>query len=242
VTTRTTHEDPVARSLREPEPVDPRWASLYRVGAVAALVSALFIPVQVAVFIAVPPPLDGTAVDWFTLLHHHRLAGLIDLDLLLVADNVLLIPIFLALYPILRRAHESITAMAMALGSVGILMYIASNPAIQMATLADRYADATSDTGRATASAAGEATLAMWQGTAFQTAYLLGSVAGILIGLVMLRSTAFGTAAGWLAILANTIGFGLYIPVIGVYIAVFSVVFLEGWYLLTARRLHQLRP
>jgi hypothetical protein len=240
VATRTTHEDPVGRALTEP--VDPRWALLYRVGAVAALVSVVFIPIQIAVFIAVPPPLDGTAVDWFTLLQHHRLAGLIDLDLLLVADNVLLIPIFLALYPILRRAHASGTAMAMALGSVGILMYIASNPAIQMASLADRYADAGSDAGRATVSAAGEATLAMWQGTAFQTAYLLGSVAGILIGLVMLRSTAFGRATGWLAILANTIGLGLYIPVVGVYIAVFSVVFLEGWYLLTARRLHQIRP
>src|SRR6266498_1543068 len=87
---------------------DRRWTALYRAGAAAALLSALFIPIQIVVFLVWPPPLDGTAVDWFTLLHNHRLAGLIDLDLLLVADNVLLIPILLALYVVLRREHESV--------------------------------------------------------------------------------------------------------------------------------------
>jgi hypothetical protein len=82
--------------------------------------------------------------------------------------------------------------------------------------------------------------LATWQGTAFQVAYLAGSVAGIAFGIAMLRSSVFGTVAATLAILANSIGLGLYIPVIGVYISVFSVLFLEIWYILLARRLLQL--
>jgi hypothetical protein len=221
-------------------PTDRPWTTLHRVAAAAAVTSALVIPIQIAVFLAWPPPLHGTAVDWFTLLHHHQLAGLIDLDLLLVADNVLLIPILLALYVTLRRTYESVMTTAVALGFVGIVMYLASNPAIQMAALADRYAAATTDAQRATATAAGEAMLAMWQGTAFQTAYLLGSVAGILIGVVMLRTDAFSNTTGWLAILANTVGLGLYLPGIGVYISLFSVLFLEVWYLLIARRLRQL--
>jgi hypothetical protein len=220
--------------------VDRHWAALYRVGAAAGLTSALFIPIQIAVFLAWPPPLDGTAVDWFTLLRDHRLAGLVDLDLLLVADNVLLIPILLALYVVLRRVHESVMTIAVALGFVGVLMYVASNPAIQMVALADRYAAAGTDAERASAAAAGEAMLAMWQGTAFQTAYLLGSGAGILIGVVLLRSGVFSKATGWLAILANTVGLGLFVPGVGVYISVFSVLFLEAWYLLIAQRLNQL--
>src|SRR2546430_2070823 len=222
------------------EPARERWRGLYRVAAAASLVSALFIPIQIAVFLACPPPLDGKAVDWFDLLRNRRLAGLVDLDLLLVADNVLLIPIFLALYVVLHRAHESAMGIAVVLGFVAILMYVASNPAFQMATLADGYAAATTDATRASAEAAGEAMLATWQGTAFQAAYLLGSLAGLLVGIVMLRTVAFSNGTGWLAILANTVGLGLYLPGVGVYVAVFSVLFLEVWYLLIARRLHQL--
>jgi hypothetical protein len=180
------------------------------VAAAAALVSALFIPIQIAVFLVWPPPLDGTVVDWFQLLNRHRLAGLVDLDLLLVADNILLIPIFLALYVALHRAHESVMGIAVVLGFVGIIMYLASNPAIPMAALADRYTAATTDTNRATAEVAGEVMLAMWQGTAFHTAYLLGSLAGILVGIVVLRTVLFSKAIGWLAILANAVGLGLY--------------------------------
>jgi len=221
-------------------PAERHWTTLYRTGAAAAAVSALFVPIQIVVFLVWPPPLDGTAIDWFTLLHNHQFVGLIDLDLLLVADNVLLVSILLALYVVLRLANEAVMTIAVALGFVGIVMYLASNPAVQMAALADRYAAASTDGQRAIAEAAGEATLAMWQGTAFQCAYLVGSIAGILIGVVMLRSGVFSAATAWLAILANTVGLGLYVPVVGVYIAVFSVLFLEAWYLLVARRLYQL--
>src|SRR5690349_24419926 len=94
----------------------PDVRPLHRVAAFAALLSAVLIPVQVAVFLVWPPPLDGTAVDWFTLLREHRLAGLVDLDLLLVVDNVLLIPILLALYVALRRAYPSLMLLAVSLG------------------------------------------------------------------------------------------------------------------------------
>jgi len=43
-----------------------------------------------------------------------------------------------------------------------------------------------------------------------------------------------------MGILGNAVGLGLYVPTIGVYIAVFSMVFLEIWYVLIARRLFQL--
>jgi hypothetical protein len=129
--------------------------------------------------------------------------------------------------------------IAAALGFSGVAMYLASNPAVQMAALSDQYTAATTDAERTTALAAGQAMLAMWQGTAFQAAYLLGSVAGILFGVVMLRSREFSRPTGWLAILANVVALGLYVPRVGVFIAVFSVLFLEVWYVLVALRLHQ---
>ena len=98
------------------------WVLLYRVAMVAALTSAVCIPVQVTVFLLRPPPLEGTTVDWFTLLREHRFAALIDLDLLLVADNVLLIPILLALGVALRSADRSARLLTVAQGMTSALL------------------------------------------------------------------------------------------------------------------------
>lgn len=212
------------------ETSDSRWKDLCRIGGAAALISAVFIPIQVIVFILWPPP--STPIAWFTLFQNNRLVGLIDLDLLLVADNVLLVPIFLALYIALRRNSESIMATATALGVVGIVLFIASNPAFEMLSLSDQYAAATTDAQQSIFVTAGQAMLAEWQGTAFQVAYVLGSIAGIAIGAVMLRGSIFGKGTAYMGILANAVGLGYYVPTIGIYIAVFSVVFLEIWYVL----------
>jgi hypothetical protein len=225
---------------REAESTDSRWRALYRLAGAGALISAVFIPIQALVFIVWPPPLDGGAADWFALFRDNRLVGLLDLDLLLIADNVFLVPIFLALYVLLRRDSQSLMAVATVLGFLGIVFFIASNPAFEMLSLSQRYAAATTEAGRSTFLAAGEAMLATWEGTAFQVYYLLGSIAGIVIGAVMLRSAVFSNLAGWMAILGNAIGLGLYVPTVGVYISVFSVLFLEVWYVLIARRLLQL--
>jgi hypothetical protein len=159
---------------------------------------------------------------------------------LLVADNVLLIPILLALYVALRRASESLMAIAAALGIVGIILFITSNPAIEMLSLSDQYATATTDAQRETLLAAGQAMLASWQGTAFHVGYILSSIAGITIPAIMLRGKLFSKTIAILGILANAIGLGLYLPVIGIFLALFSVVFLEIWYILLGRRLLQL--
>ena len=53
------------------------------------------------------------------------------------------------------------------------------------------------------------------------------------------RSKLFSKLTGYMGILANTLALGLYVPVIGVYISIFSVVFLWIWYILMAIRLFQ---
>ena len=43
-----------------------------------------------------------------------------------------------------------------------------------------------------------------------------------------------------MGLLANVIALGLYVPVIGIYISIFSVLFLEIFYILVARRFFQM--
>jgi hypothetical protein len=220
------------------ETADSNWDWLYKIGGAAAMLSLVFFPIQIIIFLVNPPP--DSVIGWFRLFQDNPLIGLLDLDLLLIVDQVLSILIFLALYVALRRAQESFMAISVALGLVSIVLFIASNPAFAMLSLSDQYAAATTEAQRAVFLAAGQAMLVTWQGSAFQVSYLLGSIAIIMLSAVMLRSKLFSKTTAYLGILANVIALGLYVPVIGIYISVFSVVFLWVWYLLIARRLFQL--
>jgi hypothetical protein len=223
--------------IEGPQPA-ASWSPLYRAAGVAALITAALVPVQLAVFMAYPFP--DTVVGWFQLLQDNPVAGLVNLDLLLVVDNVLLVVIALALYVALRPTSPSVTTMATGLWLLAITMFIAANPALGMLALSDQFVAATSEAQRSAAVAAGQAVLAGWEGTAFQVGYVLGQLAGIMIGLVMLRGHHFGKVIPSTLIIGNLVGFGLYLPTVGVAISAFSGLVLWAWYLLMARRFLQL--
>jgi hypothetical protein len=222
-----------------PQNAESGWRDLYWIAGLAALLTALFIPIQIVVFVVWPPP--STVTGWFTLFHNNRLLGLLDMDLLILVEVVLLIPILLALYVVLRRVTPSFTALATTLGLVGIVAYFASNPAFSMVTLSDQYAAATTDAQRSALLAAGQAMLATYSGTAFDAYYLLASVALVMISTVMLRTNVFSKATAYIGILANALALGLFVPTVGLLLSLVSVIpFLLIWYILLARRLFQL--
>ena len=214
------------------------WRGLYKAGGFAALLSAVFFPIQVAVFLIIPPP--STVTGWFALFQNNRLAGLLDLDLLLVVDQVLAAVVFVALYVALRRASQSWMATGTALALLSTVLFIASNPAFAMLSLSEQYAAAETEAQQATFLAAGQAMLAIWQGSAFHVSYIVGSLGAVIISAVMLRSRHLGKSTAYMGILANVLALGLYVPRIGVYVSVFSVLFLWIWYILMARGLFRI--
>lgn len=218
--------------------IDSRWNWLYKVAGMAALLTALFIVAQMIVFILWPPP--STAIDYFKLFHDNALLGFLALDLLYVIDNILLIPILLALYVALRRTNESFMAIGIAFGLIGIAALFASNPSAGMHFLSGQYAAATTDVQRSLLLAAGEAMLAVYYGTAYHVSLILGSVALVIISVVMLQSKIFSKATAYMGILANGLALGLYVPKVGIYVLFFSVVFLLAWYILITPKLFQL--
>ena len=82
--------------------------------------------------------------------------------------------------------------------------------------------------------------LASFEGTAFHLNYILAQLAGIAIGVVVLRSDIFNSKIGWLMIVGNAIGFGLYFPVVGLGLSALAGVVLWVWLVMIARRLLQL--
>lgn len=219
-----------------PETMAVHWRSLYRVAAASALASALLTPLAIVVFIIWPPPYQGTTEEWFGLFQDSWLLGLLSLDLLLMIIYVLLIPIFLALFAALRHHSESWMALGTVLGLISVAAYLASNTAFEMLNLSNQYASATTDAQRTELLAAGRAMLATYQGTAFHASYILGSLAGIIVSAVMLRSMAFGKGPSYAGILGNGVGLGLYLPVVGVMVSAASGVILWVWLVLVAHR------
>jgi hypothetical protein len=146
----------------------------------------------------------------------------------------------LALYAALRRTSPSLMALYLALSLVGIVAFIAARPAFEMLSLSSGHAAATTDAQRSLYLAAGEAVLAVFHGTAFWVSYVLGSVSGLIVAMVMLRSGAVGSATAYLRIASSVLDFGLFVPAVGLFISLFSVLCLLVFNILIARRLLQL--
>jgi hypothetical protein len=221
------------------ETEDSAWKSLYKVSASAALIMVVvFFPIQIIAFSMAPIP--TTAVDWFTLLRNNRLLGLLDLDLLYVADQALLIPIFLTLYVALRRANKAYMALATIFGILGATVYFATNNAVSMLYLSDQYAVATTDAQRSLFLAAGETTIAVSLGTAWYVFNVLASVALLIVSVVMLRSTVFSKATAYVGILGSIFGLAFFVPTAGIFFLLISAFALQIWFVLIAQRLFQI--
>ena len=184
--------------------------------------------------------LEGLSRTLKTLLQKGR-PFILRLDFMILIDEVLAIPLFLALYISLRHVHESLMLIATALSAASILCFLIATPALDMLYLSQQYASATSAVEREGLLAAGQAVLSSWQGTPFQVGNVVGSIGMVLIGWVMLRSQIFDKVAGYVGIVAGVVGLGMYVPKVGVLISILSVVGLQVWYVMIALVLFRLR-
>ena len=157
---------------------DTRWRRLYKLAGMATAVSLPVIPLSIIVYFLWPPP--ETVIGHFTAFTQNWLIGFLGMDLLYLLGNILLLPAWLGLYVTLRKVDEGITAVALTLGLIAIVALIASRPMLEMQQLSQQYAAATSPTQQTIYLAAGEAILAIYNGTAFKVHYLLGTI-GLLI-------------------------------------------------------------
>jgi hypothetical protein len=196
---------------------------LYRVAAIAAALSAVLIPIQVGVFAANPYP--ETAGGWLQLVADKPFIGLVDLDALLVVDNLLLVPIVLAIWIILRPVAFVAATAAVALSLLSIGLMVASNPAVEMLQLSDRFTT-TTGADRVAIKGAAEAALARWEGTGFQVAYVIGQLGGIILGELLLNRALLGRAVPYAMIAGNAIGFAYYLPKVGLGLSALSGVVL----------------
>lgn len=222
-----------------------RWNGLYRSGAVAAILVAVLLLGEIAVFAAFPRP--DSALEHFELFQRDPLVGLLTLDLLGMVAYLLLVPVVLAVYVAVRHASEALAATAVTLFVIGVADFFATNTAFPVLALSQGYAAATTDAERAALLAAGEAMFTLFNENAFLVSYVIVSASWALLAAAMLRGPSFGPAAGWSGILAGVSGIvavilehlspDLVAVAIPVYFA--AIVFLIGWVVLIGRELRR---
>ncbi|MDD5509159.1 MAG: DUF4386 family protein [Bacteroidales bacterium] len=219
--------------------VDSPCRLLYKLAGAAALLMAVFIPIQIIIFILWPPP--ETTLGWFELFKTNPFVGLLDLDLLLIIDQVLVGIMMVALYILLKKTNPSLMTIALLMAILGIAAYFASTAAFKMLSISNKFNAARTLIEKSMYESAGQAVLSGWQGTAFNFGYVMEGIGLLLTALVMLKSGIFGKFTAWVGII---VGIMALLPptagTIGMIFALGSLIPLEIWDILVARRLFQL--
>jgi hypothetical protein len=146
-----------------------------------------------------------------------------------------------ALYILLRKTNPSLMLIALLLALLGIAAYFSSTAAFEMLALSNKFNAARTLLEKSMYESAGQAVMARWQGTAFNLGYVMEGTALLLTAVVMLKSYIFskftayvGIVLGVMSLLPPTAG------TVGMFFALGSLIPLEIWNILVARRLFQL--
>lgn len=231
--------------------VDPATKGLYQLGGVAAWLVTLLTLSEVIGLALYPQP--GTMSDWFALFQRRPLIGLLDGWALEVPMYVMFIFVFLALYRVLRPAHESAMVVALTLALLGVAVFFATNNPVTLLSLSHQYAAATTDAQRAALLAAGQAVLAQTGQRAvggFNMALGLVSMAGLIVSAVMLRGHVFSRSIAYVGLWAQALSLADYLrqaltssATIALLVILPNALLLMIWYVLVGRSLYRLgRP
>jgi len=203
-----------------PEPTPHPWSTLLHLAAWSALVSAALIPVQISLAVVWPPP--STGAQALALFHSAGpLPGLIATDALYLFDNVLILPVYLALAVVLWQRARSLAALGLLFGAVGMAVLIASNRSVELWQVA--HLAGSPPEPRFTAVA--DALIGTWKGTGYVVYYWLNALALFAFAVPLTRQQILGRAAGPFALAAAVL---MLVPAtfgtIGLVLAVLSLI------------------
>jgi hypothetical protein len=207
------------------------YKTVFSVAFISTIIMLVIIPLQIIVFVVTKIP--NSIPEWYYLYNNNLVIGLFHTDLFILVDNILISIIYLALYHSLKNTNKGLLQIGIMLGLIGIAAYISSNKTFEMLRLSQEYVRATDNNMRLLLETTGKSVLAGWQGTAFDTYYVLNGIALLIISILMFRSKIYnkttaiwGLVSGILMMVPSTAG------IIGL---VFSILSLIPWYIFSIR-------
>jgi len=204
---------------------------LFRTAFAAVIIMLIIIPIQIVVFSLTKIP--GTVPEWFTLFHTNPVIGFFHSDFFILINNILIAVIYLALYHTLKDTRKGLLQTGIMLGLVGIAAYISSNKTFELLSLSNQYFSAPDEQTKSMLEAAGKASLVSWQGTAFNTYYVLNGITLLIISILMFKSSLYNKATATWGLLS---GIFMMVPsTAGIIGLVCSLLSLIPWYIFSIR-------
>ncbi len=186
---------------------ESQWKSLYLFGGIAAILSLVAVVADIVIGSSMGgnlAELPQTAVDRFAQFQQNPWLGLYNLDLLNTVNQLISIPVYLALYAAHRRTNQPSALLALIIFLLGTTLFVANNVALPMLELSQKYATA-AEAQKPLLAAAGEALLARGAhgslGVFFS--FFLPTVSALLFSFVMLQGRIFSKANAYAGILGN---------------------------------------
>jgi hypothetical protein len=226
----------------ENQPADLRWKQLFTIGAIAAVVSGIVIILGIVSYFFWPyAPGKISTEAIFVLIQNNKLGALVSMDFFLVLGNLFGILLFIALYVSLKNVNESYALIALVLGLIAAVLIIPARPISELFTLSGLYSTAATPAAKSQYLAAGEALLALFNGTAWFMNTLLGGISLLISSLLMLRSKTFSKATAYVGVLTNAAVCFFFIPgITGTILLFLSLPGYLIWYFQLGRRFLQL--
>jgi hypothetical protein len=234
------------------ETLEANWKILFKVGAIASLLSVLTGIVEITITFL---PGGGVStsvystIDWYILFQNNPFLALRNLGLLNIILTFLSIPTFLALFGVHRHSNKAFAALAIIISFIGVAVFLSTNRAFSMLELSRQYMIAHSDNEKTLLVSSGQAMLSVGKSHTPGTflAFFLTETAGILISFVMLKSKSFNKIASYSGIIAfsfllayefcvcfiQTLSFSFIFAMFG---GIFSII----WYILISIKLFRL--
>lgn len=176
--------------------------TVYRAAAAALITMFVVVVVQIAVFSSSAPPTDPEG--WLAVYADNPVLGFVNADGLYVLTNVLVFPMYVALWIRLRVAAPAVAGAGFVAAALSLAVYLPTNVSVELGIVASGASDAPGEAHTAAVGAV-EALLARSTGTAFVAYYLLGAVALALFGWALRATGVWGRAAATTALASGAL-------------------------------------
>jgi len=205
---------------------DKELKSLYLIAFYATIIMLVIIPLQILVFSITKIP--TTTIEWLKLFNENVLLGFFHSDFFILINNVLIAIIYIAFYNSLKGINKGVMQIGIVLGLIGIAAYISSNKTFELLKLSQEYFQIHDDSQKMILEAAGKASLLGWQGTAFNTYYVLNGITLFCVSKVMFKSKDYSKATAIWGLIAAV--FMIVPSTAGVVGLICSLLSLIPWY------------
>jgi hypothetical protein len=203
-----------------------RIGKLFLIGGVTAFVQMSTVLFAVVGYI-IWPHVFNDAKAIFEGIQQRPFVYFMKLDPVVLIGTLLQLPVWLAIWAVLKKSNPSLTLIALAIGVISTVAILTTRPIVELFSLASLYTGTESLIEKEHFLAAGEALLSQFHGTAWAVSVMCGGIAGIVFGVLMLQQVFFRTATAWAMILSGIGALFVFVPVVGV-ILLFALATIGG--------------